>query len=351
MAGDIAPAIYGITPEGELRWYRHDGWTDGTVRWTTGEGGNLVGTGWNVYSTVFGSSAHSLARRHAVMPSSVIYYRIRRLDADGVLREHEGEALATDTPVPIGALNIPGESFSYRYSFVDETGALRARTGEIAATTEGRIQVATVTINGSVDGKTLTAKGHAEIVTGSVDASASVDAPGVSGGAMGHAEGPSVHASGEIGTDGAGVEFGASVGKLGGQVQITIGGQTYGTGGEIGLKAELGIEWGPTSTLKLPLITISGPNPMAGVTSFAASAVKDFARDPLRTSEKTISDIVDAGKDAVETAGQVFETAKEVIHSVEHLFEVDDDDRNIVTTDQQQGPHPRKLPPGAVNLD
>ncbi|MCP2275707.1 tachylectin-related carbohydrate-binding protein [Nocardia amikacinitolerans] len=45
--------IYGITPEGDLYWHRHDGWTDGSPSWTGGAGGRRVGAGWGVYPKVF----------------------------------------------------------------------------------------------------------------------------------------------------------------------------------------------------------------------------------------------------------------------------------------------------------
>ncbi|MFI2089046.1 tachylectin-related carbohydrate-binding protein, partial [Streptomyces rishiriensis] len=48
-----AGVVYGITPAGDLHWYRHDGWVDGTNQWTAGDGGNNVGSGWNMYATVF----------------------------------------------------------------------------------------------------------------------------------------------------------------------------------------------------------------------------------------------------------------------------------------------------------
>ncbi|GAF45477.1 hypothetical protein RW1_022_00540 [Rhodococcus wratislaviensis NBRC 100605] len=54
--GDV---IYAITPTGDMQWYRHDGSQTGSQEWTAGGGGIRVGTGWNSYSTVFfGSSAH-----------------------------------------------------------------------------------------------------------------------------------------------------------------------------------------------------------------------------------------------------------------------------------------------------
>jgi hypothetical protein len=44
--------FYGITPGGELRWYRHDGWFTGADVWTAGDGGKQVGTGWNRFEQV-----------------------------------------------------------------------------------------------------------------------------------------------------------------------------------------------------------------------------------------------------------------------------------------------------------
>jgi tachylectin len=51
----VGNTFYGIKPDGEMRWYRHDGWADGSSNWTAGDGGRLVGTGWNTYRTVFGA--------------------------------------------------------------------------------------------------------------------------------------------------------------------------------------------------------------------------------------------------------------------------------------------------------
>lgn len=43
-------AIYGLKPNGELWWYAHDGFADGTDRWRASR---PVGHGWNRYKTVF----------------------------------------------------------------------------------------------------------------------------------------------------------------------------------------------------------------------------------------------------------------------------------------------------------
>lgn len=40
--------IYRITPDGNLDWYRHDGWKTGTRDWTGGPRRRNVGIGWNV---------------------------------------------------------------------------------------------------------------------------------------------------------------------------------------------------------------------------------------------------------------------------------------------------------------
>jgi hypothetical protein len=279
----------------------------------------------------------------------VISYRRIVCDAAGVLRAYEGQvAVAADETLPVGPLDFIGESFSYKYSVVDESGALRVSAGEVTATAQGRVQVGTVKIGGSIDGKTLTAQGSAEFVTARIEGSASVNVPGASGNAGGHLEGPAARGSVGIGLDGGGAEVGVSAGEIGGHVGVTIGGKSYGVGGEIGLKAELGLQWGPTSTIKLPLITISGPNPLAGVTSFAATAVSDLVRDPFRTTEKAISDIVKVGEDAVEAVGQVVEDVSEAL---DDLFGGEEDQPNIVTSDQAQGPRPRYMPPGAVIID
>ncbi|MET9026620.1 hypothetical protein ABZW96_13495 [Nocardia sp. NPDC004168] len=42
--------IYGIKPNGDLHWYRHDGGRDGTATWTAGAGGKKISGGWDIYS-------------------------------------------------------------------------------------------------------------------------------------------------------------------------------------------------------------------------------------------------------------------------------------------------------------
>jgi hypothetical protein len=261
----------------------------------------------------------SCARRHPSQSAAggTLRFRSNLRDASGVLRAHEGEVSAsTEQPIPIGDIKFHGESISYEYRAVDETGTLRARVGEISVTANGRLQVGTAKFGGSFDGDKLTAKGYAEVTTARVDGSFSVDAPVISAGGIGHAEGPAAHTGVEIGPDGIGAEAGASAGELGGQVSVSIGGKSYGLGGEIGLKAEVGIHWGTTTTIKLPVLTITGPNPLAGVTSFAVSAVSNLLQDPLGTSGDALNDILGAGEDAVEAVGQAIEDVGDALWDI-----------------------------------
>jgi hypothetical protein len=46
--------IYAIQDNGNLLWYRHDGYTNGSFRWAEGSG-KIVGTGWDSFSSVFAS--------------------------------------------------------------------------------------------------------------------------------------------------------------------------------------------------------------------------------------------------------------------------------------------------------
>ncbi|MFH0521842.1 tachylectin-related carbohydrate-binding protein, partial [Streptomyces sp. M41] len=58
--------IYAIKPNGDLHWYRHDGWKKGTAHWTAGAGGNKISGGWNIYDKVFSGDTYvPTVRLHA----------------------------------------------------------------------------------------------------------------------------------------------------------------------------------------------------------------------------------------------------------------------------------------------
>jgi hypothetical protein len=48
--------IYAINTSGDLLWYKHEGWTDGTVRWANAGAARLVGRGWGGIRSAFATS-------------------------------------------------------------------------------------------------------------------------------------------------------------------------------------------------------------------------------------------------------------------------------------------------------
>jgi len=58
FAGSTPGIIYAIVNEGDLVWFRHDGWDDGSARWqgdlTYADQGKKVGTGWDVLDAFSG---------------------------------------------------------------------------------------------------------------------------------------------------------------------------------------------------------------------------------------------------------------------------------------------------------
>ncbi|MGY1583927.1 hypothetical protein [Streptomyces sp. MN13] len=278
----------------------------------------------------------------------VISYRRIVCDLHGNLRAYQGEIpVEPNEQLSVGPLNYIGESFSYEYTAVDTSGTWRVTEGDVTTTVEGGVRLGTMKLGGSIDARNLTAQATAEFKSCYAWGRGSVDVPGASVTTDGQVEGPFARGLVGIGLDGGGAKVGVSAGQIGGQVGVTVGGQSYGFGGEIGLKAELGLSWSPTTKIALPLITISGPNPIAGVTAFAARAISELIQDPARVTEQLISDMVNVGADAVEAADQVVEGVSEVLRWV---FE-DEPEDNVFTVDQFQGRRPPYLPPGVVLFD
>jgi N,N-dimethylformamidase len=48
--------IYARQADGTLLWYRHTGWQNGAATWANGGNGRVIGTGWNIFSTILANS-------------------------------------------------------------------------------------------------------------------------------------------------------------------------------------------------------------------------------------------------------------------------------------------------------
>lgn len=64
--------IYAIQPDGKLRWYKHNGWMDGTASWADPGGGLELGTaGWADFNSVFASRDGII---YAVQPDGSLFW-------------------------------------------------------------------------------------------------------------------------------------------------------------------------------------------------------------------------------------------------------------------------------------
>lgn len=238
---------------------------------------------------------------------------------------------------------MPREEFSFRHKFIDESGTLHVEAGNVQAQAGGRIQVGIVELEGNVDGDKIQLSGRAKVSTVEADASASAGIPGAHAGAGAHVEGPSAEASGQLGLDGMGGKVGVSAGEASGRAGVTVFGESFDVGAKVGLKAELGAEWGPTSTIDLPLISISGPNPMAAASQFALNAAKNLASNPLGTTERAAEDLIAAARDATDALD-------EAIDFVGGLFgEAPPEDHAVTNDNWDTSGQP--APPGRVKFD
>ncbi|WP_163544433.1 hypothetical protein [Occultella kanbiaonis] len=235
------------------------------------------------------------------------------------------------------------EEFTFRHKIVDESGAVRVQAGNVHAQIGGRIQIGVVELEGRADGDSLRLSGQARVSTVEADAQTSVESPVGGADASAHVEGPSAHASGAAGTDGIGGTIGASAGEASAQAGVNILGESFNVGAEVGLKAELGLHWGATSTIDLPLISISGPNPAAALTEFALNAAKNLATDPLGTTADAANDVMKAGEDVLGATGHVIEM-------IGGLFGDEAPDDHAVTNDNWDTSG-KPAPAGQVKFD
>ncbi|MFI1712262.1 tachylectin-related carbohydrate-binding protein [Streptomyces litmocidini] len=82
--------IYGIKPNGDLHWYLHEGWEEGTADWIAGAGGNKIGEGWGIYDTVFCGEAGAI---FGIKPNGDMYWYHHDGWSDGTARWTAGEGL------------------------------------------------------------------------------------------------------------------------------------------------------------------------------------------------------------------------------------------------------------------
>jgi hypothetical protein len=230
------------------------------------------------------------------------------------------------------------DEFEYQGRLVDETLSVDEQAGGARVRGKGRLQVGKVVVHAEVDPENATAKGRVEATTVRVDVDGAVTAPGDAAGVEGdaYAEGPAAHVEGEVGPDGVGGQIGVSAGTAGAHGGVEILGKDFRAGVDVGLKAELGLKWGPTSRIDLPLISVEGPNPMAAATSWAVEAGKNLAEDPLGTLESAGRDVIGVPEGVVDAVGD--------------LFDDDVPDDKAVTTDEQSGPR-APLKPGQKPID
>jgi hypothetical protein len=96
-------AIYAVTQDGGLRWYRHDGFNDGSFTWT---GGHEVNTGWHIFERLIGGG------------NGVLY----GITADGTLRWYKDAGyLQGSSPATVAGGAIVGSGWTM-YSHVFSVG-------------------------------------------------------------------------------------------------------------------------------------------------------------------------------------------------------------------------------------
>jgi len=92
FAGGTPVIIYAIMDDGDLVWFRHDGWDDGSARWQ-GDQGKTVGVGWHVTAAISLRNTHYV---YAVMPDGDLLWNHHAGAQDGTFR------WALDTGKPVG---------------------------------------------------------------------------------------------------------------------------------------------------------------------------------------------------------------------------------------------------------
>jgi hypothetical protein len=227
------------------------------------------------------------------------------------------------------------ESFEEQEALLKERLAAEEHLGELEVSGSAEVEVGHIGIGGTVDPEHLSAEAHAEAVTVSGSAEVEVETPVGTAGAEAEAQGPSLEAEAEAGLDGVGATIGASAGSASAETGVEVVGKDFNVGVEVGSKVELGVEFGATTELELPLISVEVPTPEIAAAEIAAEGVKDLVTDPAGTVEDVITDFGTV-------AGDVGDAVKNVIGSSEP-------DDHVVTTDEFGGP--KHIQPGAKPID
>ncbi len=90
--------IYPITSGGELAWYDHLGWTDGSFKW---ESPKTVGTGWGEFKEVFSGGNGVI---YAIMPSDK---KVTLASTAGITSEHAGKLALSAATLAAGSTTPP----------------------------------------------------------------------------------------------------------------------------------------------------------------------------------------------------------------------------------------------------
>jgi hypothetical protein len=150
--------VYGILPNGNLMWYRHDGWQDGGARWVSGTGA-LVGTGWQGFQSVFATSGGVI---YAIRPNGELLWYKHEGWQDGTFRWAAGgnprivghgwqgfQFVTASSDGVIYGINANGEVRWYKHlGWLDGTGAWAAGSANIVRSDLQGLQSAFATSEG-----------------------------------------------------------------------------------------------------------------------------------------------------------------------------------------------------------
>jgi len=95
--------IYAIMDDGDLLWFKHTGWEDGTARWAYGGEGKTVGVGWQV-KAAFGLLGSNII--YAAMADGQLLWNLHMGYDDGTF------AWASEHSKPVGTGWIVMHAFS-----------------------------------------------------------------------------------------------------------------------------------------------------------------------------------------------------------------------------------------------